>query len=447
MSANSTKIVRGVICSEDVFDLNPSEGVLSDSSGFTNPTNYLTNLIELCNSYVLNDMTVISTSEGINENGLLTPLLREALANGDGIEIAKQFSPQQRHVEFRRKRDEELGIKLPLADAGRVVGHKYDLTNFWELANVAELTDQLLQTMESRNCVEEFILDDSDDEADGHFDNLSPPDQVQRQTKLAEAKEKWAQIDKTIGRLQDDVYHRMCHVSMLFADSLEADISLRWAYRTSALSTYADFLKSFGRALSVKRKVFHSHFEKFSVDIVDKLARPVEYDYEEYLRQPSFFFEALRQVDNPRGIGHVLREIRQSKSAEFYRELNRRRIFGGRERLKADEELRRWASDNFLADGLRSRIPAFEKSILGLSAPAVSWMLGAPLVGTVWKAGADAFDAVDLWLRNKRSTFVTFPEDQAIDLYVELKRVFGELGFTQNRLAGELRGRQVLRSR
>jgi hypothetical protein len=150
---------------------------------------------------------------------------------------------------------------------------------------------------------------------------------------------------------------------------------------------------------------------------------------------PSFLLEALRSASRPDGILATLRDLRSSDAATHYRtavQVLADPATPTRRRADLAEELKLAAT----REGLQPRVPRALKLTVALSSLALGLIF--PAVKPFAPAGAAAIqlaEIVDVWMRRRTNIFWRYEAGSYEDLFVELKRIFPHIRFTDQQLA------------
>ena len=233
---------------------------------------------------------------------------------------------------------------------------------------------------------------------------------------------------------------RATHLMMLLSDYKSYDFVLQSMSAPHALRTYPLFLAKFNKTVA-KRQPFHPEFHDFQIKFEETMRSPVSYGEMQFLKSPSFLLEALRQVERPEGVFHVLREFRYSPAAIRYRDVNRARHYGSsaKEREMARAELQANVKEIFSAEGMKSRVPQWVINSVSLSAAAFALIF--PGVASAAALAIPALLTGDYahkyWFGCRRNVFTDFSAEEG-DLFAELDRVWGPLLCTREQLANTL---------
>jgi len=249
----SDRMVRAVM----FIDVIPDLDKLIRSDNKTNALDAVITLIEMSNSYVLNDITVLASRYAVRAApGPLGQLVDQELQHGDAIEIARHGDYDLKAKNFRILQGNDF---------------KYDLTQFWEVAGLAKREDRLYSYSKMYDEVENDLDDLVDDDDESTY---------------KEWKRMGEELDKGID--SNRIVERQACI--LFADHLLADVIPDQNLGAQAILIYPDFIKELGASV-VKRREFREYYNKFINEVTKIIALPVERDHVEMLRQPSVLLE------------------------------------------------------------------------------------------------------------------------------------------------------------
>jgi len=237
---------------------------------------------------------------------------------------------------------------------------------------------------------------------------------------------------------------RALHLLMMLSDYRSADYVIDGLNGYIAAVQYPEFLRSLDNP-TVDRQPFHSTFEEFRDRFFESMRQPVRRKDIEILAKPSFLLEAARQSDRPEAIFHVLRDFRNSPAAIAYREANRTRLYATniRERQEANATLKHQIDESFISDGLKSRVPQWTVTSLGLAVAGVGLFFQelAPTLVTLVPATLTVDFIRQHYCSLRRNIFTEFFGEEG-NLHTELERVFGGLLCSREQLAEAMTRRQ-----
>jgi hypothetical protein len=360
-------------------------------------------LLDFANAYVLNDCTIIAGNTWGGRYGsddFLSEFINNEIIHADSIEL--------------------LGSPLIEKSSARI----HDVQPYFEAAG----TDGLSKHVKELQSKSDRLLSQLSTVSEFEYENTK--------------RKYWDAMDRTTAA-EDESRVRQMQSYMLFADRTGAESVPEYLYGIEALRTYPTFIDKIGCTIS--RRPFHEHFQKLSEELIRRLKEPVELSNIEFLRQPCFLVEALRTVESGQGLGHALRELRQSAAAMSYRELNRKRLYSSSisEKGEAENELQRAVSQYFGKEGFESRVPAVVKVIAALSTLGVGHFFPAlAYVGGLVTAGLGGVEIASAYIRKRRCPFLGLFNDNSGTLFTELHAKFPNIAFEPADLAAKLAERK-----